>query len=103
MLGLVDDMAGIVGSDNANHVIEVAEVAAEDSNLGSVGVVITGSQVSLDELRRSSLAFGPEIATLVVVCDLHARPGVRPVGDFTVLTVAMLEDLRHLMVRRVQQ
>lgn len=100
---LMDDLSGIEGSDNANHVAEVAEVAAEDSNLASVGVVITGSQVSLEELRRCSLTFGPEIATLAVVCDLHARPGMRPVGDFTVLTVAMLDDLRHLMVRRVQQ
>lgn len=102
-MGLMDDLAGIQSSDNANHVTEVAEVAAENDRLVSVAVVVSGSQVSLDDLRRSSLSFGPDIATVAVVCDRHATPGLQHLGGLTVVTVALLDDLRHLMVRRAQK
>ena len=100
---LLDDLAGIEETDNANPLIEVSEVAAEDATLVSVAVIVTGSRVPLTELRRSALAFGPGIATIAVVCDPRARPSVQHLGGLTVVTVALLDDLRSLMIRRAQR
>ena len=100
---LLDDLAGLDDTDNANPVFEVSEAAAEDDALVSVAVVVTGSQVPLTELRRCALTFGAGIATLAIVCDLHARPRVQHLGGLTVVTIALLEDLRRLMIRRAQR
>ncbi len=100
---LLDDLAGVEASGNANRLPHLVEVAADSAEEASIAVVVTGSQVSLTDLRSTTLSFGPDVALLAVQCDRYAKPALRQVGGITIATVALLEDLRQLMLRRSQQ
>lgn len=100
---LLDDLAGVQASENANRLRELVDEAADASRSASIGVLVVGSAVSVADLRAATLSFGSDMALLAIKCDRYAKPSIRMLADITVVTVAVLDDLRHLMMGRAQR
>ncbi|KAA9107850.1 DUF58 domain-containing protein [Microbacterium rhizomatis] len=96
---MLDGFSGVGRLENTMHVAEVCRLAVESPERLSVAFVVVGSIVPLPQLRHAALAFGSDTAVVAIVCDEGAHPGMRRIGDLTVVTVATLEDLSGLLLR----
>lgn len=97
---LLDALSGVSEVATVNPLMQVATLAVEAHRDVSVGFLVCGSSVSVTTLRSAALAFPLDVSVIVVVCDPTAEPGYRRLGEISVLTVGLLEDLRHLLMRR---
>lgn len=100
---LLDDFAGIDMSDRVNPLSDVIDMAVSQETGVSIAVLVAGSAMTVKEMRTAALAFPPPISVLVVACDPQREPSFRKLADLNVVTVGLLDDLRHLMMRRAQQ
>ncbi|MFT4124063.1 MAG: DUF58 domain-containing protein [Microbacteriaceae bacterium] len=96
---LLDDLCRIGASEAVMPVEQVCELTAQLATDVSVAIVVTGSGVGARRLRALSVKFPGDVAVLVVVCDRQAPPAYREVAGARVMTVALLDDLGHLMAR----
>lgn len=96
---LLDDLAGVSLSERVNLLTEVAGLAVERFADVSIVFLVCGSAVSARTLRLAALAFPVEIAVVAVICDPHSEPGFRSLGDITVVSIGLIDDLRHLLAR----
>lgn len=96
---LLDGFSGIAALESTMRLEDVCRLTVESSEQLSVAFVVTGSHVSLPRLRKARLAFGEETAVIVVRCDERAHPRVQPLGDLSVLTIGLLDDLAGLLLR----
>lgn len=99
---LLDGFAGVDALESTMRLEEVCRLAVESSEQLSVAFIVTGSPVSVTRLRQARLAFGAETAVIAVRCDERAHPRVQPLGDLTVLTIGVLDDLAGLLLRGAQ-
>jgi len=65
----------------------------------SLVFLVTGATVPMKRLRQSAVAFPADVTVVAVRCDPGAEPGVKSARELRVMTIGMLHDLGHLMVR----
>ncbi|MBN9612343.1 MAG: DUF58 domain-containing protein, partial [Actinobacteria bacterium] len=63
----------------------------------SIVAIVTGSAADTTRIRRSAVAFSPDVHVLAVRCELHAEPAAQRIDPLTMFTVGALGDLPQLM------
>jgi uncharacterized protein (DUF58 family) len=96
---LLDDLAGVEWETGVAGLVDTCSLAAELHPDVSVAFLVCGSQVSAQTLRSAALAFPANVAVVAVVCQLDAAPSIRTLGNIRVVQIAILDDLRHLLIR----
>lgn len=97
---LLDAWAELEHADpEARPIEELTRQLARSRRPLSVVFAVTGSAADSARLRRSAAAFPPDVAVVVVRCELLADPEARRVDACTLFTVGVLGDLPRLMVR----
>jgi len=96
---LLDDLAEIRATDHAASLVEVARIAADEVAGVSVVFLVCGTGASSASIRAAAVGFPPGVQVVAVVADPEAEPGLRRLGDLTVLTIGYLDDLRGALQR----
>lgn len=96
---LLDDLAGIERGENPSRLREVAALVSERHPDASIAFLVCGSAPTPTQLQSAALAFGSEVAVVTLVCAPTAAPGIRRLGNMTVISIGLLEDLRQLLAR----
>ncbi|RKR73948.1 DUF58 domain-containing protein [Frondihabitans australicus] len=65
----------------------------------SLVFLVCGSAPSMRDLRSWSLRFPPGVEIVAVVCRPGAVPGLRRVGELSVLEIGYLDDLRRALAK----
>ena len=99
---LLDGFCEVELVDSTMPLREVCRLACESEDRVSLAVLVCGSPVDLRSLRQAALAFPADAAVLGIVCDERSQPSMAQFGSLVVLTVGVLGDLGHLLVRGVQ-
>jgi hypothetical protein len=68
----------------------------------SIAFIVCGSAVTARAMRSAALAYPAAVAVVFVRCNPESVPAMRTLGEVRVLTIALLDDLRHLMLARAQ-
>ena len=63
----------------------------------SVAIMITGSEVSIPQLRAATVRFPSDVRVLGMRVDHSATTGLQPIGTHRLLTLSQLEDLPQLL------
>lgn len=77
----------------------LADNLAHTSRDLSIVVLISGSQPSLDRIRRAALGFGPQVHVMAIRAHLFSPPATHRVDNITITTIGALTDLPALMLR----
>jgi uncharacterized protein (DUF58 family) len=96
---LLDDLTRLTAGGIVMPVERVCELAAQVINDLSLVFVVVGSKVDPRRLRSLSLKFPANVPVIAVVCDETASPSLRGLSELSVMTVALLDDMRHLLAR----
>ena len=99
---LLDDLAGLERIEHVSPLRDAASLAAESHPDVSVAFLVCGSALTPAQLQSAALAFPADVGVVAVACDPAAEPGFRRLGAMSVLTVGLLDDLRHLLARAAQ-
>jgi uncharacterized protein (DUF58 family) len=96
---LLDDLAGVERAGTHLHVAELARIAAQSAVGVSVAFVICGSPAGIGQLRHASAHYPAGVEVVAVVCDPGAVPGLRRVGELSLLTIGYLDDPQKSLAR----
>lgn len=96
---LLDDLCTIGAHTSVMPIEEVCTLATQVISDLSVAFVICGSAMSARRIQSISLKFPTNVIVIAVVCDVTAEPAYREFAGVRVMTVALLDDLSHLMAR----
>jgi hypothetical protein len=96
---LLDDLAEIGADDRAAPLVELARAAAVEIAGVSVVFLVCGTGAASSAIRSAAVGFPPGVQVVAVVCDPEAEPGLRRLGDLSVLTIGYLDDLRQALRR----
>ncbi|MBP2458874.1 hypothetical protein ABID70_001436 [Clavibacter michiganensis] len=96
---LLDDLAEIGASDRAASLVELARAAADEVAGVSVVFLVCGTGAAPAAIRAAAVGFPPGVQVVAVVCDPEVEPGLRRLGDLSVLTIGYLDDLRGALQR----
>ena len=97
--GLLDATCAIDLDPAAEPLEVVTRVTAQTFAGLSIAFLVTGSKVEMGRLQRAAFAFPINATTVVVRVEPGAEPTLRATRDFTVLTIGVLDDLQHLIMR----
>lgn len=100
---LLDELTTVKSVDESESLRTVTEHAAQKAEEVSIVVLICGSQLKLEDIQSAALRLPPEVGVMVVRCDVEGEPRLRIIGATTVISIAILEDLRHILVGRRQK
>ncbi|CAQ02292.1 DUF58 domain-containing protein [Clavibacter sepedonicus] len=96
---LLDDLAEITASDRAASLVELARAASDEVAGVSVVFLVCGTGAAPAAIRSAAVGFPPGVQVVAVVCDPEVEPGLRRLGDLSVLTIGYLDDLRGALQR----
>jgi uncharacterized protein (DUF58 family) len=96
---LLDALTGVERDTDVTALPDVARLAAEAHPDASIAFLVCGPALTPRMLQSTALAFPLGVGVVAVVCDPSARPGVRTLGDITVVTIGLVDDLRQLLAR----
>lgn len=96
---LLDSLSGVDAFASAPRLQEASEIVAQESPGLSVAFLITGSVPTLTHFKSAALKFPANVAVVAVIADLEGAPRIAVAHDFRVVSVPVLDDLRHLMLR----
>lgn len=99
---LLDDLAGIERTELVSPLGDAASLAAETHPDVSIGFLVCGSTLTPARLQSAALAFPADVGVIAIVCAPDQQPGFRRLGAITVLTIGLLDDLRHLLAKGAQ-
>ncbi|MCR2816987.1 DUF58 domain-containing protein [Microbacterium jiangjiandongii] len=99
---LLDELSGVERTTLVGPLADVTSLARETHSDASIAFLVCGSTQTPRLLQGAALAFPPDVAVVAVVCNPEAEPGFRRLGTVTVLTIGLLDDLRHLLARGAQ-
>ena len=99
---LLDDLAGVELGEHVTALGDTAALAVEAHRDVSIGFLVCGSEPTLRTLQHAALHFPPDVGVAVIVCDPTAEPSYRTVGGAVVVTIGLLDDLRHILARSAQ-
>ena len=97
---LLDDLCTV---DLDEHVGVLHELSAQTSRaLSDLSLVIAvaGSVAGYRHTARIRSTLPSDVSLLLVICDENSEPGFKDINGTAVLTVALLDDLRALLLRR---
>lgn len=100
--GMLDGFSRLNALEHTMPLADVCRLAVEASDVLSLAFVVCGSQTTPLRLRQAALGFETATAVVAVVCDQRAHPRVQPLGELTVLTIGLLDDLTSLLLRSSQ-
>lgn len=96
---LLDDLAVVDLADGAIGVRDVAHAVADQVGQVSLAFLVCGSTTTPAQLRSAASAFPVDVAVIAVICDPEALPGLRRVAGIDILSVGLLDDLKHALAR----
>jgi uncharacterized protein (DUF58 family) len=96
---MLDGMSGVTSSESVMSLAQVSAMTAQEVPQLSLVFLVTGSQTPMRRLRQSALAFPADVTVVGVRCEPGAEPTVKSARELRIMTVGMLHDLGHLMVR----
>lgn len=96
---LLDDLSGIDARSTVMSIEEVCTLTAQVVTDVSIAVVVCGSAMDARRLQSTAIAFPSDVLVLAIVCDRTAPPSYRELPGLRVMTIALLDDLGHLMAR----
>ncbi len=96
---LLDDLAVVDLAGGAIGLRDVAHAVADQVGQVSLAFLICGSTTAPAQLRSAAAAFPVDVAVIAVVCDPEALPGLRRVAGIDILSVGLLDDLKHALAR----
>jgi len=96
---LLDATCSIELDASAERLEAVTRLTAQTFAGLSIAFLVTGSLVTMDRLQRAAFAFPADATTVVVRVEPGAEPRLRATRDFSVLTIGVLDDLKHLIMR----
>jgi uncharacterized protein (DUF58 family) len=96
---LLDDLTGVASETAVMPVEEVCALAAQVVTDLSIAVVVCGSAMDARRLQSIAVKFPLDVVVLAIVCDLSAQPSYRELPGVRVMSIALLDDLGHLMSR----
>ncbi|QPE03835.1 DUF58 domain-containing protein [Microbacterium schleiferi] len=99
---LMDALAGVTSHDAVNPLSEVSALAVEAHSDVSLAFLVGGSTMTAAGLQRAALAFPSHVGVAAVICDLEGEPRLRRLGDATVISIGVLDDLRQILLRGAQ-
>ncbi|WP_159501432.1 DUF58 domain-containing protein [Microbacterium sp. 18062] len=99
---LLDDLAGLEKTERVSPLGDVAGLAVEGHGDVSIGFLVCGSTPALRTLQHAALAFPADVGVAALICDPTTEPGYRTLGSTSVVTIGLLEDLRHILARSAQ-
>ena len=97
---LLDALCEVAERASVNPLLDVATFAVEAHRDVSVGFLVCGSTVTAHTIQSAAVAFPLNVSVIVIVCDPTAEPGYRQLGAIAVITIGLLDDLRHILARR---
>ncbi|MDM4761537.1 DUF58 domain-containing protein [Galbitalea sp. SE-J8] len=96
---LLDDLAGIDARATVMPIEEVCRLTAQVVTDVSIAVVVCGSAMDARRLQSVAVTFPLDVRVLAIVCDRTAPPAFRELPGLSVATIALLDDLGHLMAK----
>ncbi len=96
---LMDGMSSVESSEDVMPLEHVAVMTAQEAEQLSLVFLVTGSAHTVGELRKAAVKFPSDVTVIAIRCELGMEPGIRTARELTVMTVGMLHDLGHLMLR----
>lgn len=96
---LLDDLSLVNYSTNAMSLDDVCALTSQIIHDMSLAVIICGSTTTPRDLQRMRLKLPSDMGVLAVVCNPNAAPSFKRLVGLSVLTVAIVDDIRGLMAR----
>jgi uncharacterized protein (DUF58 family) len=96
---LLDAMSSLEASANVMPFEAVASMTAREAQHLSLVFLFTGSLMALSEVRKAAVAFPSDVTVVAVRCEPGAQPSFRSLRELHVITLGMLHDLGHLLLR----
>jgi len=96
---LLDDLSTVNGNTNVTPVEQVCTLATQVIQDMSIAFVLCGSLMTPRRLQTIAAKFPSNVAVVAIVCDQAAAPAYRDFAGLKVITIALLDDLGHLMAR----
>jgi len=96
---LLDDLSTINGTTNVTPVEQVCTLATQVIQDMSIAFVLCGSLMTPRRLQSIAAKFPSNVAVVAIICDQSAAPSYRDFSGLKVITIALLDDLGHLMAR----
>ena len=96
---LLDDLTAISSFESVMPLETVCSLAAEVVTDLSIAIIVCGSATDARRLQSVAVKFPRDVVVLAIVCDLESEPVHREFGGMRMMSIAMLDDLAHLMVR----
>jgi uncharacterized protein (DUF58 family) len=96
---LLDGMSGIEASSEVMPFTAVASMTAREAEHLSLVFLLVGSLTSLPDLRKAAVSFPSDVTVVAVRCEPGAQPSFRSLRELHVITLGMLHDLGHLLLR----
>lgn len=96
---MLDGMSGVEWSEDVMTLDEVALMTSQEAQQLSLVFLVTGSQMSVADLRKAAVRFPADVLVIAVRCEPGAEPSLRTARELRVITLGMLHDLGHMMVR----
>jgi uncharacterized protein (DUF58 family) len=96
---LLDALCRVERATGALRIADVAKVAADTTPDLSVAFLVCGSSATTAQLRHAGTMFRAGVEVVVVRCVAGESPGLRRVGEMSILTIGYLDDLRSSLAR----
>jgi hypothetical protein len=96
---MLDGMSGVKASENVMGLEQLCAMTSHEARQLSLVFLVTGASVPMKRLRQSAVAFPSDVTVVAVRCEPGAEPTVKSARELRVMTIGMLHDLGHLMVR----
>lgn len=99
---MLDAASGLDRNELVIPLPDVATLAFEQHPDISLAFLVCGSTITARQLQSIALTFPSNVAVVALICDPNAEPSSRVLGDLTVLSIGLLDDLRRLLLKGVQ-
>ena len=96
---MLDGMSGVRASESVMALEQVCAMTSHEAQQLSLVFLVTGASVPMKRLRQSAVTFPADVTVVAVRCEPGAEPSVKSSRELRVMTIGMLHDLGHLMVR----
>ncbi|WP_022901810.1 DUF58 domain-containing protein [Humibacter albus] len=96
---LLDALCRVDRVPSALRLPDVARVSADRTPDVSIAYLVCGSTVTTAQLRNAASSFHPGVEVVAVRCMPGDRPGLRRVGEVSILTIGFLDDLRSSLAK----
>jgi uncharacterized protein (DUF58 family) len=96
---LMDGTSTITKDASAPRIEHVVSLTTQSFSDLSIVFVVTGGLVPLPRVRRAAFGVPPGVTAVVVRAEAGAEPKSQQVAGFSIMTVGVLGDLRHLVAR----